>query len=135
MWILLGQHLRKIGLLFTPTTGRTESVSLSTSSHNQCDQIGRFLEFIAKKIVTKVAQMFGDFLGNSENHCFLCQTDRATFGKTWATFYFTIWSHCSLTLIRSFLLFYVTPFLGRKHQCDQMLKYKVARNFPKVAQK
>ena len=95
MWILLGQHLRKIGLLFTPTTGRTESVSLSTSSHNQCDQIGRFLEFIAKKIVTKVAQMFGDFLGNSENHCFLCQTDRATFGKTWATFYFTIWSHCS----------------------------------------
>ena len=41
--------------------------------------------------------MFGDYLGSCENHCFLSQTGEATFWttfrKTWASFYFTIWSH------------------------------------------
>ena len=41
--------------------------------------------------------MFGDFLASCENHCFLRQTDLATFwatfGKTWATFNFNILSH------------------------------------------
>ena len=42
--------------------------------------------------------MFDDFLGSCENHWFLTKTGQATFwaafGKTWATFYFNIWSHC-----------------------------------------
>ena len=37
--------------------------------------------------------MFGDFLGSCNDNCFLNQTSDATFwatfGKTWATFYFT----------------------------------------------
>ena len=41
--------------------------------------------------------MFVDFLGKCENYRFLSQTGEATFwatfGKTWATFYFNIWSH------------------------------------------
>ena len=64
----------------------------------QCDQIGRFLEFLGNKFYYKVAQMLVDFLGICEKHCFFSQTGQATFwatfGKTWATFYFNIWSHC-----------------------------------------
>ena len=50
--------------------------------------------------------MFGDFLGNFENNCFLSETGVATFwatfGKTWATFCSNIWSHCNvLTLEQS----------------------------------
>ena len=41
--------------------------------------------------------MFGEFLDSCENHCFLSQTREAnfwaTFGKTWATYYFNIWPH------------------------------------------
>ena len=56
-----------------------------------------FWNFLAKKFITKVAQMFGDLLGSCENHRFLSRTGEvtfwATFGKTWATFYSIIWSH------------------------------------------
>ena len=38
--------------------------------HQQCDQIGVFGIYN----ITKVTQMFGDFLGSCENHCFLSQT-------------------------------------------------------------
>ena len=41
--------------------------------------------------------MFGYFLVRCKNHCFLSKTGDATFWatvvKTWATFYFNIWSH------------------------------------------
>ena len=65
---------------------------------NQCDLIGRFLEFLGNTFITKLAQMFGDFWGTCENHCIISQTGDATFwatfGKTWATFYYKIWSDC-----------------------------------------
>ena len=58
---------------------------------------GNFWSFLPINIITKVAQMFVDFLGKCENYRFLSQTGEATFwatfGKTWATFYFNIWSH------------------------------------------
>ena len=60
-------------------------------------RLGGFWNFLATNFITKVAQMFGDFLGSCEIHCFLRQTGDATFwatfGKSWATFYFSIWSH------------------------------------------
>ena len=66
----------------------------------QCDQIGRFWNFLVAKFITKVAQMFDDFLGSCEKYQFLYQTGEftfwATFGKTCANFYFNIWSHCSM---------------------------------------
>ena len=39
----------------------------------QCDQIRRFLEFLGNKFITKVAKLFGDFLGSCVKHCFLSQ--------------------------------------------------------------
>ena len=45
----------------------------------QCDQIGRFLEFLGNKFYYKVAQMLVDFLGICEKHCFFSQTGQATF--------------------------------------------------------
>ena len=61
----------------------------------QCDQIGRFWNFLATNFTAKVAEMFGDFLCSFENHSILSQFFWATFGKTWATFYSNILSHCS----------------------------------------
>ena len=56
----------------------------------------RFWHFLATNFITDVAKMSGDFLGSGEKHCFLSQTGEATFwatfGKTWATFFFNIWS-------------------------------------------
>ena len=51
------------------------------------------------KLVTKVAQIFGDFFGYFENVTFKITTTMATFWATfdihWATFHFIFWSHCS----------------------------------------
>ena len=44
------------------------------------DQIGDFWNLLAI-FFTKVAQMFGGFLGSCEIHCFLSQTAQATFGQ------------------------------------------------------
>ena len=58
-----------------------------------------FGNFWATNFITKVAQRFGDFLGSCDDNCYLNQTGQATFwatfGKTWAIFYFNIWSHWS----------------------------------------
>ena len=43
-------------------------------------KLGDFWNFLATKFITKVAQMFGDFLGGCENHHFLNQVGEATFG-------------------------------------------------------
>ena len=39
--------------------------------------------------------MFGNFLGSCKNFSFLSQSGKATFGKTFVTFYFNIWSPAS----------------------------------------
>ena len=48
--------------------------------------------------LTKVAQIYVDFLGSFENINFHVQTALVTFwaifGIFWATLYFSIWSHC-----------------------------------------
>ena len=71
---------------------------LSVSRVISVTRLGNFFIFLAINFITKVAQMFGDFLGGCENRCFLSQTGEAnfwaTFGKTWATFLYNIWSHC-----------------------------------------
>ena len=35
-------------------------------AYNQCDQIGRFFKVLGKFFLTKVAQIFGDFLGSKK---------------------------------------------------------------------
>ena len=49
-------------------------------------------------LISKVAQILGDFLGSCDYHCFLSQTVEASFcaifAKIWASFNFNIWSHC-----------------------------------------
>ena len=60
-------------------------------------RLGDFLNFLVTNFITKVAQMFGIFLGSCENHCFLSKTGEATFGatfgKTWASFISTLSGH------------------------------------------
>ena len=57
--------------------------------------------------------MIGDFLGSCENHCFLSHTGEAnfgeTFGKTWATFNFNIWSHWPMECFQILPTFMVPP--------------------------
>ena len=69
-------------------------------------QFRKFLKFLPTNLLSKVAQMFGDFWSNLEHHQFLSQTTVtnfwAIFNKNWATFHSAIWSHWSgiLTLSR-----------------------------------
>ena len=56
-------------------------------------RLGDFLNFLGTNFITKEVQMFGYLLVSCENHRFLSQTGEATLTKTWATFYFNIWSH------------------------------------------
>ena len=37
-------------------------------------RLGNFWNFLATNFILKVAQMFGDFLGTCENHCYVSQT-------------------------------------------------------------
>ena len=70
-------------------------------------RLGNFWNFFVTNFISKVAQMFCDFLCSCENHHFLSQTGEATFwvtfGETWATFYFKIWSHCLRLIFQYFL--------------------------------
>ena len=78
--------------------------------------------------------MFGDFLGSCENHHFLSQTGEATFwatfGKTWATLYFNIWSHCKYSLKCYFLgsTFAVQKYTRKHFAVIQLQSYE--DNFP-----
>ena len=53
-------------------------------------RLSDFWNFLVAPFIAQVTQMFGDFLGSFENHCFLSQTGEATFWatiwKNWATF-------------------------------------------------
>ena len=53
-------------------------------------RLGNFWNFLETNVITKETQMFVDFLGSFEKHCFSSETGEATFwatfGKTWATF-------------------------------------------------
>ena len=44
---------------------------LSVSRVISVTRLGNFFIFLAINFITKVAQMFGDFLGSCEKHCFL----------------------------------------------------------------
>ena len=46
-----------------------------------CDQIGRFLEFLGNEFITKVTQMFSDFMGSCENNCFYVKLVGLRFGQ------------------------------------------------------
>ena len=50
---------------------------------NSVTRLGDFWNFLAINFVTKVAQMFGEFLGSCENHRILSQPGEATFCATW----------------------------------------------------
>ena len=60
-------------------------------------RLGDFLNFWVKYFVSKVAQMYSDFSAILKNIPFQIKTALATFwaifGKIWATFNFSIWSH------------------------------------------
>ena len=102
MFLCLKKHKKR------PTTSLTHCVErrfiaiyfwlVWSVGGGQCDHIELFLEFLGNKFYYKADQMFDDFLDSCENNRFLSQTGDstfwATFGKTWATFYFNIWSHC-----------------------------------------
>ena len=61
-------------------------------------RLSDFWNFLVAPFIAQVTQMFGDFLGSFENHCFLSPTGEPTFGasfwKNLGYFYFNIWSHC-----------------------------------------
>ena len=68
-------------------------------AHGHCDQFGRFLKFLVRYVIAKVAQIFPHFLACFEKPCFLSKScygySLATLGKI-TSFYTNIWSHCSL---------------------------------------
>ena len=99
---------------------------LSAHNHHQrqCDQIGRFLQFLGNKFSYKVAQIFVDFLATYlVNHLFFNKNKAVVvtfwtfFGTTWATYYFNIWSHWTRRQrrhrrpIKSCRLLHALPFL------------------------
>ena len=61
-------------------------------------RFGNFFNFLATNFLTKVAQIFNDFLGYFENIKFYVKIAVPTFlgnyVKIWASFYSNIWSHC-----------------------------------------
>ena len=65
---------------------------------NQWDQIGPFLKSLGGKVTLKSSQNLWWVFGPMWNASFFNKTTLAdfwaTFGKTRATFYFNIWSHC-----------------------------------------
>ena len=64
---------------------------------NSVTRLGDILKFRMKYFVSKVAQMYSDFWAILKNIPFQIKTALATFwaifGKNWATFNFSIWSH------------------------------------------
>ena len=60
-------------------------------------RLGDFWKFLAKRFLSKVAQIFGNLLGYSEKHYFVskncCGSFFALAWEIWATFYSKIWSH------------------------------------------
>ena len=102
-------NMRTISHSFSPIPTITYSLSL------QCDQIGRFLKVLGNKFSFKSSpKVFCDFWALLKNITFLVKSSMvnfwATFGTSWATFYFSIWSHC-LSLSRSnfFYLYFFFP--------------------------
>ena len=62
-------------------------------------RFGNFFNFLATNFLTKVAQIFNDFLGYFENIKFYVKIAVPTFlgnyVKIWASFYSNIWSYWS----------------------------------------
>ena len=109
-------------------------------------RLGNFLKLLARKFLAKEAQMIVNFLDYFEKTHSWVKTALSTF---WSTFgkiglLFTPTSghttsgnsltKCSLSASILKSIFYFS-FLAPTMQCDQMLKYKVAQNFPIDAQK
>ena len=63
---------------------------------NSATRLGNFGNFLAINFITKLAQVIGDFLAVVKSQTGEA-TFWATFGITWATFCFNIWSHCMHT--------------------------------------
>ena len=63
-------------------------------SNLHCDQIGRFLEFLGNKFITKVTQMFDDFWGSCENHWFFKSNGLGYFlGNFWKNLGYSLFQH------------------------------------------
>ena len=99
-------------VLLPPSRPSTEAHA-ATLGWNQCDQIGRFLKLLVANCLTKVAQIFGNFLGYCKKHYSVSKNCCGSFlgivCEIWATFYSNIWSHWMARrrrgLWRQFLLF------------------------------
>ena len=71
------------------------------SAKSSVTRLGNFWKFEVTKFLTKIAQIFGHYLGHFEKLWILRKSCfRYFFGDFWkslATFYFNIWSHCRTT--------------------------------------
>ena len=95
---------------------------------NQCDKVGRFLKNLGEIFSVKSSQNELLLFGLKWKHHSLAKTAVvpfwATFVKTWATFYFNIWSHWTTYLptylptssFSIFLLFYSSCSVVRARQ-------------------
>ena len=85
---------------------RSFSRAVARETYHQCDQIGRFLKFLATKFQSKEAQIIGNLLGYFEKPHSYVKTALATFwatvGKNLATFISNIWLHCLQMLFLQF---------------------------------
>ena len=67
----------------------TIEIALTTCLRPMRPDWAIFWNFLVTHFIRKVVQIFGDFLSRTGEATFW-----ATFGTTWATFYFYIWSLC-----------------------------------------
>ena len=81
---------------------------------NSVTRLGDILKFRMKYFVSKVAQMYSDFWAILKNIPFQIKTALATFwltfGKIWATFNFSIWSHRGNDILWEFCTIFLISF-------------------------
>ena len=56
---------------YLPTICTSTKKTMNEMIMSSVTRLGGFWNFLATNFITKVAQMFGDFLGSCEKHCFL----------------------------------------------------------------
>ena len=82
---------------YLPTICTSTKKTMNEMIMSSVTRMGDFFNFLATNFITKVAQMFSDFLGSCEKHLlFEVKLDRLLLGQLLeklGLFYFYIWSH------------------------------------------
>ena len=103
MWLLLGQLWHKIGLLFIPKSGPTGKTILFCQELSvQCDQIGRFLEFLDHEFYYKSRPNVWWLFGQLQNpSLFKSNWLRYILGNFWKNLGYFLFQHLVIDVIKN----------------------------------